>query len=73
MSSSDALVSMGFVEKFCEVMRLRKTLSKISAEIKAHNWSTSWCFIWGNELYNRSVSYVNPLFEKLFKPIMDEK
>ena len=24
-------------------------------------------------MYNRSVVYVNPLFERLFKPIMDEK
>ena len=34
---SDADISMGFVKKFVEVMRLRKKISKISAEIKADN------------------------------------
>ena len=29
--------------------------------------------MWGNESYNRSVLYVNPLFEKVFKPVMEEK
>jgi len=29
--------------------------------------------MWGNELYNRSVLYINPLFEKLFKPVIEEK
>ena len=56
---SDADISMGCVEKFVEVMRLQKKLSKISAEIKANNWSTAWSLLWGNELYNRSVVYVN--------------
>ena len=55
------------------VMRLRNKIAKISAEIKAHDWSYAWSFIWGNELYNRSVVYSNPIFEKLFKPIMDAK
>ena len=64
---------MGFVDKFCEAMRLRKKVSQISAEMKAHKWSYSWSFIWENELYNRSVIYSNPIFEKLFKPIMDAK
>ena len=73
LSFPDADVSMGFVNKFCEVMRLRKKIVKISAEIKAHEWSYSWSFIWGNELYNKSVIYSNPIFEKLFKPIMDAK
>ena len=57
---------MGFVEKFVEVIRLQKKLPKISAEIKANNWSTAWFLLWGNELYNRSVVYVNPLFERQF-------
>ena len=73
MLPSDADISMGFVEKFVEVMRLRKKLSKISTEIKANNWFTAWSLLWGNEMYNRSMVYVNPLFERLFKPIMDEK
>ena len=56
-----------------EVMRLRKKLAKVHSEIQAKNWSNSWSFMWGNELYNRSVLYVNPLFEKVFKPVMEEK
>ena len=48
-------------------------VSKISAEIQANNCSTAWSLLLGNELYNRSVVYVNPLFERLFKPIMEEK
>ena len=56
-----------------EVMRLRKKLAKVHSEIQAKNWSNSWSLLWGNELYNRSVLYINPLFEKLFKPIMDEQ
>ena len=65
--------ALGFVEKFVEVMRLRKKLAKVHSEIQAKNWSNSWSFMWGNELYNRSVLYVNPLFEKVFKPVMEEK
>ena len=42
---SDADISMGFVEKFVEVMRLRKKISKISAEIKADNWSSALSLI----------------------------
>ena len=69
----DDSFSLGFVEKFVEVMRLRKKLSKVNSEIQAKSWSNSWTFLWGNELYNRSVLYVNPLFEKLFKSVMDEQ
>ena len=45
----------------------------MNSEIEAKSWSNSWTFLWGNELYNRSVLYVNPLFEKLFKSVMDEQ
>ena len=34
VSSSDANISMGFVEKFVEVVRLRMKISRISGEIK---------------------------------------
>ena len=69
----DDSFALGFVEKFVEVMRLRKKLSKVNSEIEAKSWSNSWTFLWGNELYNRSVLYVNPLFENLFKSVMDEQ
>ena len=69
----DDSFALGFVEKFVEVMRLRKKLSKVNSEIEAKSWSNSWTFLWGNELYNRSVLYVNPLFEKHFKSVMDEQ
>ena len=69
----DDSFSLGFVEKFVEVMRLRKKLSKVNSEIEAKSWSNSWTFLWGNELYNRSVLYVNPLFEKHFKSVLDEQ
>ena len=69
----DDSFSLGFVEKFVEVMRLRKKLSKVNSEIEAKSWSNSWTLLWGNELYNRSVLYVNPLFENLFKSVMDEQ
>ena len=29
--------------------------------------------MWGNELYIRSVLYINPLFEKLFTQVIEEK
>ena len=73
VSSSDANISMGFVEKFVEVVRLRMKISKISGEIKTKDWSTAWSFIWGNEMFNRSVVFVNPLFQKLFKPIKKQE
>ena len=66
-------ISLCFVEKFVEVVRLRMKISKISGEIKSKDWSNAWSLIWGNELFNRSVVYVNPLFQRLFKPIMEEK
>jgi hypothetical protein len=73
VSSPDADISMGFVEKFIEVIRLRTKISKISGEIKSKDWTTAWSFIWGAELFNRTVVYVNPLFQRLFTPIMEEK
>ena len=57
--------ALGFVEKFVEVMRLRKKLAKVSTDIIAKSWSSSWSFMWGNELYNRSVLYSNLLFEDI--------
>jgi len=69
----DDSFALGFVEKFVEVMRLWKKLSKVNSEIEVKSWSNSWTFLWGNQLYNRSVLYVNPLFEKLFKSVMDEQ
>ena len=44
--SSDSNISMGFVEKFIEVVRLRMKISRISGEIKANDWSTAWSLIW---------------------------
>jgi len=39
-------------------------------EISAKNWCSAYPHVWGNELYNRSVSISNPFFEKLFLPVM---
>ena len=41
----DDSFSLGFVEKFVEVMRLRKKLSKVNSEIQAKNWSNCWTFL----------------------------
>ena len=30
-------------------------------------------FIWGAELFNKSVVFVKPLFERLFRPVMEGK
>ena len=64
---------MGFVDKFVEVFRLRNKLNKIFAEITEKNWSLQWSFMWGYELYNKTVLYANPMFEKLVKPVMEER
>ena len=29
--------------------------------------------MWGNELYNKMVVFVNPMFEKLLKSVMEER
>ena len=29
--------------------------------------------MWGYELYNKTVLYANPMFEKLLKPVMEER
>ena len=34
--------------------------------------TTMKCF-WGNGLFNRMVVYINPLFKRLFRPVMEEK
>ena len=52
------------------IFNIRKKLEKACSEIKAKNWCNSYPHIWGNELYNRSVSISNPFFEKLFLPVM---
>ena len=61
---------LGFVDKFVSIFNIRKKLEKARSEIKAKNWCNSYPHIWGNELYNRSVSISNPFFEKLFLPVM---
>ena len=38
-----------------------------------NKWSQQWPFMWVYELYNRTVLYANPMFEKLFLPIMEER
>ena len=37
----DDSFSLGFVEKFVEVVRLRKQLSKVRSEIQTKHWSSS--------------------------------
>ena len=54
-------------------MRLRKKLTKIKLEVLEKQCSISWSLIWGNVLYNKTVMYVNPYFESLFKGKMEEK
>ena len=71
--SDNSSFEMGFVDKFVEVFRLRNKLNKISAEITEKNWSLQWSFMWGYELYNKTVLYANPMFEKLLKPVMEER
>ena len=69
----DDSFSLGFVEKFVEVMRLRKKLSKVPAEIQTKNWSSSFSFMWEMSCMTNQFLYINPLFEKIFKPIIEEK
>ena len=64
---------MGFVDKFVEVFRLRTKLNKMSAEMTEKGWSQHWSFMWGYELYNKTVLYASPMFEKLLKPLMEER
>ena len=71
--SDNSSFEMGFVDQFVEVFRLRGKLNKISAEITEKNWSQQWSFMWGYELYNKTVLYANPMFEKLLKPVMEER
>ena len=59
--------------KFVEINRLRNKLNKISAEISEKKWSQHWYFMWGLELYNKTVLYANPLFEKLLIPVTKEQ
>ena len=59
----------GFIDKFVEVFRLRNKLEKISAEIAEKKWSQQCAFKWGYELYNKTVLYANPMFEKLLLPV----
>ena len=66
-------VELGFVDKFVEVFRLRTRLNKISADVAEKKWSKQWSFMWGHELYNKTVFYDNPMFEDLLKPIMEER
>ena len=61
---------LGFVDKFVSIFNIWKKMEKARSEIKAKNWCNSYPHIWGNELYNRSVSISNPFFEKLFLPVM---
>ena len=69
----DSSFEMGFVDKFVEIFRLRNKLNKISAEVSEKKWSQHWSFMWGHELYNKTVLYANPLFEKLLIPVMKEQ
>ena len=55
-----------------EVFRLRTTLNKIYADVAEKKWSKQWSFMWGHELYNKSVLHANPI-EDLLKPIMEER
>ena len=64
--SDTSSLELGFVDKFVEVFRLRNKLDKISAEITEKKWSQQWSFMWGYELYNKTVLYANLMFEKLF-------
>ena len=66
-------VELGFVDKFVEVFRLRTRLNKISADVAENKWIKQWSFMWGHELYNKTVLHANPMFEELFKPIMEER
>ena len=61
---------LGFVDKFISIFSLRKKLAKARSEISAKKWCTACPHVWGNELYNTSVTVSNPFFEKLFLPIM---
>ena len=60
MKCRDSSIEMGFEDKFVEIFRLRNKLTKISAEISEKKWSQSWYFMWGNELYYKTVLYANP-------------
>ena len=71
--SDNSSFKMGFVDKFVEVFRLRTKLNKISAEMTEKGWSKHWSFMWGYELYNKTVLYAIPMFEKLLKPVMEER
>ena len=73
MRYGDESISMGFVEQFVEVFKLRSKLTTISAEISEKKWSPSWPSMWGNKLYNKTVVHVNPTFEKLLKPVTEER
>ena len=72
-SADTSSLELGFVDKFVEVFRLRNKLERISADVMQDKWSQQWQFMWGYELYNRTVLYANPMFEKLFLPIMEER
>ena len=63
-------VELGLVDKFVEVFRPRTRLNKISADVAEKKWSKQWSFMWGHELYNKTVLHANPMFEDLLKPIM---
>ena len=56
---------LGFVDKFVSLFVLRKKLDKVRNEISAKYWCSAYPHVWGNELYNRSVSISNPFFEKI--------
>ena len=71
--SDSSSFEMGFEDKFIEVFRLRNKLNKISAEITEKKWSQRCSFMWGYELYNKTVLYANPMFEKLLIPVMEER
>ena len=64
---------MGLVEKLVEVIRLRNKVARIKAEFGQTKWSYSWSRVLGNELYTKPVLYENPLFNKLFKPVPEER
>ena len=71
--SDNSSFEMGFVDKFVEIFRLRDKLNIISAEMTETKWSQQWSFMWGYELYNKTVLYANPMFEKLLIPVMEER
>ena len=54
------------------MFRLRNRLTKVNAEITGKKWQFLVVCM-GKELYNKTELQANPPFDKLFKPIMEER